>query len=226
MKAVTSILPYVFLVILFNFLFFVVLDYEQVPTAWTCFVFFHVSICLCILPKLLKPRQEGMKILESTLTSTCLSYLLIECLTCVFFILICSDSKSWAMAVQAIELTVFLSVFFLEYHYNLVTEEGYTENSQRTIYVTRWINQVSLALVKSTVEDNRYLLRRLLLRLQSVPSASNQSVKSIDIEINQMLSNIIEKSDNNSSLSEDEVEGCIIKLNERAAMINSFRSNR
>ena len=130
------------------------------------------------------------------------------------------------MAVQAIELTVFLSVFFLEYHYNLVTEEGYTENSQRTIYVTRWINQVSLALVKSTVEDNRYLLRRLLLRLQSVPSASNQSVKSIDIEINQMLSNIIEKSDNNSSLSEDEVEGCIIKLNERAAMINSFRSNR
>ena len=85
---------------------------------------------------------------------------------------------------------------------------------------------MSLALVKSTVEDNRYLLRRLLLRLQSVPSASNQSVKSIDIEINQMLSNIIEKSDNNSSLSEDEVEGCIIKLNERAAMINSFRSNR
>lgn len=226
MKAVTSILPYVFLVILFNFLFFVVLDYEQVPTAWTCFVFFHVSICLCILPKLLKPWQEGMKILESTLTSTCLSYLLIECLTCVFFILICSDSKSWAMAVQAIELTVFLSVFFLEYHYNLVTEEGYTENTQRTIYVTRWINQVSLAFEKSTVEDNRYLLRRLLLRLQSVPSASNLSVKSIDIEINQMLSNIIEKSDNNSSLSEDEVEGCIIKLNERAAMINSFRSNR
>lgn len=225
MKAVTSILPYALLVILFNFLFFVVLDYENVPTAWTCYVFFHVSICLCILPKLFKPQRKGMKILESTLTFTCLSYLLVECLTCLIYILIYSDSKSWAMAVQAVELTVFLSVFFLEYHYNLETEEGETENSEKAINVTRWIEQVSLAVVKSTVEDNRYLLRRLLLRLQSVPSTSNQGAKSIDMEINQMLSNIIEKSNNNSLLSEDEIENCIIKLNERAVMINSFRLN-
>lgn len=225
MKAVTSILPYAFLVILFNFLFFVVLDYDNVPTAWTCYVFFHVSICSCILPKLFKPQRKGMKILESTLTFTCLSYLLVECLTCLIYILIYSDSKSWAMAVQAVELTVFLSVFFLEYHYNLETEEGETENSKKAIYVARWIEQVSLAVVKSTVEDNRYLLRHLLLRLQSAPSTSNQGTKSIDVEINQMLSNIIEKSNNNSSLSEDEIEDCIIKLNERAVMINSFRPN-
>lgn len=225
MKAVTSILPYAFSVILFNFLFFVVLDYKQVPTAWTCYVFFHVSICLCILQKLFKPQLKGMKILESTLTFTCLSYLLVESLTCLIYILIFSDSKSWAMAVQAVELTVFLSVFFFEYHYNLVTEERETENTTKSIYVTHWIDQVSLAVVKSTVEDNRYLLRRLLLRLQSAPAVSNQGTKSIDMEINQMLSYIIEKSDNNSSLSEDEIEDCIIKLNERAMMINSFRPN-
>lgn len=187
MRAVLSKIIILFsALVVFNFCFFICVNYDGNKPAWICFLFFHLAFLLSFLGYFFTTRRR-FKILNIQLATISMIYLIVTVITCTIFLFNPDCSKELELFVFLIELLLYLLSFHYCYLTNRKAEDGIIEDLRNSSEHDSWITELRLLANASGDRERRNVLNSVIDEIRSSPSLSNSSVYDVDNEIQSLI---------------------------------------
>lgn len=197
-KSILYILLDLVFLIVFNTVFFVVGGNEHPISVWISYGFIHFSYLMVLITPFLIRKSSSATIFGFSLYSISAIYFFVEFLIGLIFILIGSDSYKAALVVQVIVAGMYAIMLIANLIANECTADKVQKQEEEIAYIKTAAAKIKLLVGKSTDKKANKEIEKAYDLLHSSPSKSNTSVKTLESDILNKITELKNAVDNNN----------------------------
>lgn len=201
------LLDLVFLVV-FNIVFFVLGGADRPASVWISYCFIHFAYIMAVAtPYITRKSKQAILGVSVYAISSC--YFLLEFIVGVVFILLSQDSFKPALVVQIIIAAVYLIMLIIFLLANESTNESLEREETENDFIKTCSSRVKLLMGRLGEKGCDKALERLYDLIHSSPSRSSASVKQLEQQCRELISQLEAAVNNKEKENAVEIAGRI-----------------
>ena len=213
---------YLVFLVIFNTIFFVAGGNEHPASVWISYAFIHFSYIMILATPLLIRKSSSSAIFGFSLYSISSVYFFLEFVVGLVFIFISSESYKAALLTQIIIAGIYAILLLANMIANEHTANNIERHEEEILFIKEISSRVKLLLGKLSDKKANKELKKLYDLLHSSPSKSINSVKNIEIDISNRISeleSLVRIKDSTNAI--DVCENIIALVEERNSILKS-----
>lgn len=215
-KSILYILFDLVFLAVFNTVFFVVGGAEHPTSVWISYGFIHFSYLMVLVTPLLIRKSSSQAVFGFSLYSVSAVYFFVEFIIGLVFIFVGSESYKAALVVQVIVSGIYAVMLISNLIANEYTADSVEHHENEVAYVKNVASRVKILIGKATDKKANREIERAYDILHSSPSRSVVSVKLLEEEIKNKITELEDAVSSNKTAEIITVAGEIVaKAEER-----------
>lgn len=207
------LLDLVFLAV-FNTVFFVIGGTEHPASVWISYGFIHFSYLMILVTPFLIRKSSSAAIFGFSLYSVSAAYFFVEFIVGLVFIFIDSESYKASLVVQIIIAGIYAVMLISNLIANEYTADSVEKHEDEVAYIKNAASRIKMLIGKTSDKKANKEIEKAYDLLHSSPSRSVATVKLLEEEIENKVSELEDVVASNNTTAIINVSGEIISLTE------------
>lgn len=210
-KAILWMLLDLIFLVVFNIVFFVLGGADRPASVWISYCFIHFAYAMAVATPYIT-RKSKQAILGVSVYAISSGYFLIEFLVGIVFILLSQESFKPALVVQLILAAVYLAMLIIFLLANESTNESLEREEGENDFIKTCSSRVKLLMGRLGDKGCDKALERLYDLIHSSPSRSAASVKQLEQQCKELISQLEAAVNNKEKENTVDIAGRIEEL--------------
>lgn len=207
------LLDLVFLAV-FNTVFFVIGGTEHPASVWISYGFIHFSYLMILVTPFLIRKSSSAAVFGFSLYSVSAAYFFVEFIVGLVFIFIDSESYKASLVVQIIIAGIYAVMLISNLIANEYTADSVEKHEDEVAYIKNAASRIKMLIGKTSDKKANKEIEKAYDLLHSSPSRSVATVKLLEEEIENKVSELEDVVASNNTTAIINVSGEIISLTE------------
>ncbi|QTE70074.1 hypothetical protein JRC49_09685 [Clostridiales bacterium FE2011] len=199
-KIQSIILSAVFLVV-FNAVFFLVIENNPPTSVWIAYSFIHLSYILLLIVPLFVVKSSSSSVFGFSLYTIASIYFFVELLFGIVIIIFKPTSYQWSLIIHLVITGIFATLFLSHLIVNEKSAESIKRHEQEVFFVKDCSSRITMLIGKTNDKSTNKAIEKLYDLIHSSPSKSSSSVRTIENNISILIDDLSKSVNNDDSES-------------------------